>query len=115
PADGGVRDLLAVAVPAPVLAEPDTPGVNGREAGAGHPPARSSFVSRMMVTGPSFTRLSAMRAWNRPVSTGTRLARAAVTKCSYSACASAAGAAAVNAGRRPRRQCGGGGDCGHTR
>src|SRR5262245_26679197 len=82
PADGRVRDLLAVAVPAPVLAEPDAPGVNGREAGARHHAARSSSVSRMMVTGPSLTRLSAMRAWKRPVSTGTRLARAALTKCS---------------------------------
>src|SRR5262245_56444368 len=104
PANGRVRDLLAVAVPTPILAEPDAPGVDGREAGARHHPARSSSVSRMMVTGPSLTRLSAMRAWNRPVSTGTRLARTAVTKCSYSACAAAAGAAAVNAGRRPRRQ-----------
>src|SRR5262249_26349176 len=79
-ADGLVGDGLAVAVPATVLGEPDLAGMDGGEARARHQAARSSLVSRTIVTGPSFTSARAMCAWNRPVSTGTRVARAAATK-----------------------------------
>src|SRR5262249_14406681 len=80
PADGLVGDGFAVAVPATVLGEPDPAGVDGGESPARHHAPRRSRVSRTIVTGPSFTSARAMCAWNRPVSTGTRWARAPATK-----------------------------------
>src|SRR5262245_53224868 len=80
PADRGVCDRLPVAEPPAVLAEADAARLDGGEPRPRHQAARSSAVSRMMVTGPSFTRFTAMRAWKRPVSTRTWLARAAATK-----------------------------------
>src|SRR5437867_3056203 len=77
-ADGAVRDRLVVAVPAAVLAESDLARADRGEAGARH--HAPSAVSRTSVTGPSFTRASAMRAPKRPVATGTAPSRARRTK-----------------------------------
>src|SRR5262249_3543254 len=80
PADGLGGGGVPRAGPGTGLGEPNLACVDGGEARARHQAARSSRVSRMIVTGPSFTSARAMRAWNRPVSTGTRVARAPATK-----------------------------------
>jgi hypothetical protein len=57
-----------------------------------------SFVSSMIVTGPSFMSCTSICSANTPVSTARPFDLKQVQKCSYSRLASAGGAASTNDG-----------------
>src|SRR5205085_573270 len=58
-------------------------------------------LSRISVTGPSFTSSTCIMAPKRPVATGRPSARSASTNASYSGTATAGAAAPTKLGRRP--------------